>query len=238
MRKVGRRGARRNVLYDEGRWRTLREKRALAAKIIEMLRSVSPDAVVLGSVARGDVSESSDVDVAIPTKAHSYLVELAAEEAVVAVHKRMIVQATPVSSPRAYMFLDQVGLTVVSFPLTRITRSEEEFSRFGGCLTHAQIMREERVPGVDKRLMLIEPTATGHMESSLLGKEVEVARLLRVSLETVNERTRVLMRRDEVGRTGPVVKYELSREESFETALAGISRRNPILRRVLEERGA
>ena len=42
--------------------------------------------------------------------------------------------------------------------------------------------------GVDKRLMLIEPTEKGHVESSIIGKEEYVAKLLGISAETVLDR--------------------------------------------------
>jgi hypothetical protein len=237
MSKVRRRGAQKDIVYEQRRWEILRQKRGAALKLMDALYGLSSEIVVLGSVARGDVNENSDVDLAVLAQSPSYRIELALEKEGFTIHERLIVQATPMSSPRAYVFLDPVERTVVSFPMTRMTRSEAEFHRFGGCLTPAELAEGGRVPGVDKRLMLIEPTAKGHMESSVLGRESEVARVLSISVETVNERVRVLTRRDEVGRTGPVVRYRLSKDESFETVLADISRQNPMLRKTLEERG-
>jgi len=237
MSKVRQRGAQKDVVYDHRRWELLRQKRGVALKIMNALWGLPSEIVVLGSVARGDVNENSDVDLAVLAQSPSYRIELGLEKGGFTIHGRLIVQATPMSSPRAYVFLDPVERTVVSFPMTRMTRSEAEFHRFGGCLTPAELAEGGRVPGVDKRLMLIEPTAKGHMESSVLGRESEVARVLSISVETVNERVRVLTRRDEVGRTGPVVRYRLSKDESFETVLADISRQNPMLRKTLEERG-
>jgi len=237
MSKVREKGAQEEVVYEQGKWGILRQKRDVALKLTNALWGLSSEIVVLGSVARGDVNEESDVDVVVLAQLSSYRVELALEREGFAIHGRLIVQATPMSSPRAYVFLDPVERTVVSFPLTRMTKNESEFHKFGGCLTPAGLAKGDRAPGVDKRLMLIEPTARGHRESSILGRESEVAKVLSVSVEIVNERVRVLTRRDEVGRTGPVVRHGLSKDESFETALADISRQNPMLRKTLEERG-
>ena len=237
MSKVRRSGAQKDVVYEQRRWEILRQKRGVALKIMNALRGLPSEIVVLGSVARGDVNENSDVDLAVLAQSPSYRIELALEKEGFTIHGRLIVQATPMSSPRAYVFLDPVERTVVSFPMTRMTRNEGEFHKFGGSITPAGLAKGDRVPGVDKRLMLIEPTAKGHRESSVLGRESEVAKVLSISVEALNERVRVLTRRDEVGRTGPVVRHKLSRGESFETVLADISRRNPMLRRTLEERG-
>ncbi|MEM2545894.1 MAG: nucleotidyltransferase domain-containing protein, partial [Nitrososphaerota archaeon] len=57
----------RKVVYDERRWRILREKRGVAERILSVLHQVGiTDAFVYGSVARGDVDEDSDVDAFIP----------------------------------------------------------------------------------------------------------------------------------------------------------------------------
>jgi predicted nucleotidyltransferase len=237
MNSVRRSGAQKEVVYGQRRWETLRQKRGVAMKIMNALWKLPSEIVVLGSVARGDVDENSDVDLAVLAQSPSYRIELALEKEEFTIHGRLIVQATPMSSPRAYIFLDPIERTVVSFPMTRMTRNEGEFHKFGGSVTSAGLAKENRVPGVDKRLMLIEPTSKGHRESSVLGRESEVAKVLSISVETVNERIRVLTRRDEVGRTGPVVRHRLSKGESFETALADISRQNPMLRKTLEERG-
>ena len=237
MSKVRERGAAQLVKYDQKIWAILRRKRDRAMAIMNALRDVCLDAVATGSVARGDIREDSDVDIALPSPLPSYRVELSLERAGMAPQKRLIVQATPMSTPRAYIYLDPAELEIVSFPLAREMRSEKEFQRFGGCVGLTQLAKGERVPGVDKSLMLIEPTTEGHRESSILGRESEVAKLLSISVETVIERVRVLTRRDDLGRTGPVIRHELTVEESFEAAISELSRRNPMLRKVLAKRG-
>ena len=68
---------------------------------------------------------------------------------------------------------------------------------------------------MDKRLLLIEPTETGHTESGIAGREPEVARLLGIGRDSVDERVRVLSRRDSVGRTGVYLREDLEPGESF-----------------------
>ena len=100
------------------------------------------------------------------------------------------------------------------------------------------MLRDIRVPGVDKRLVLIEPTPEGHIEYSIIGREAEAARKIGVSVETVLERVRVLMRRDEIGRTGVFVKVELEPWDSIEEVAKRIARDNPLFRRALRERAS
>jgi len=91
-----------------------------------------------------------------------------------------------------------------------------------------------RVAGVDKRLMLIEPTLMGHVESTIVGHEEIVAHLLGISLETVLDRVHALVRRNEVGRTGVFIERELSPDETFEMVLKKLADQNPAVRRRLK----
>ena len=91
-----------------------------------------------------------------------------------------------------------------------------------------------RVPGIDKRLMLIEPTHAGHRESTIIGHEERVAKLLGISTDTVLNRVHTLLRRGEVGRTGVFIERELSDSETFEKALENLAGRNPAVRRRLK----
>ena len=187
-----------------------------------------------GSLARGDVRPTSDVDIFIPDPPASAIVELALELSGLRPVRRLLVQATPAYVPKAYIELDEQ--TSISFPLAKMRPIEREFYAFGGEIGLEGLRAGERVPGVDKRLMLIEPTERGHVESSILGREGEVARLLGISLEAVMDRVRALLRRDEVGRTGVFLKRELGPDESFEAVLADIAAKNPAVRRRLMER--
>lgn len=235
--KIARRIEYREVVYDENRWRILREKREIARRIMSTLQSMGIYSITHGSIARGDVDEKSDVDVFIPHPIPSYRVELALELAGFKPFKRFIVQATPHHTPKAYIALDEKELKMVSFPLAKLTQREYEFYKFGGMIDLEGVEKGIRVPGIDKRLILIEPTSKGHRESPIIGRESEAARIVGVSIDIVLERVRVLTRRDEVGRTGVFVYYELRDNESFEEAVAKLAKENPYLRRVLRERG-
>jgi predicted nucleotidyltransferase len=93
-----------------------------------------------------------------------------------------------------------------------------------------------RVPGVDKRLVMIEPTDTGHIEYGVVGYESSVAKKVGVSVSIANERVRVLKRRDEVGRTGVYKTYHLQDDETFETAAKKLADSDPALRRTIKRR--
>jgi predicted nucleotidyltransferase len=186
-----------------------------------------------GSIARGDVKLGSDVDVFIPEVQNSFQVEIALEKAQIPINTRLIVQATPNYAMKAQIEIDET--TTVSFPLMEMRRVEREFYRFGGEINLTQLKADVRVPGVDKRLMLIEPTEKGHAESSVLGREEFAAKILGVSAETVLDRVHALTKRDTVGRTGVFVKRELSPDETFELALKKLSDLNPAVRRRMQK---
>jgi predicted nucleotidyltransferase len=220
------------VTYSSQRWQQLAALRAKAVPVMAALESFHLQSVIHGSVARGDVKENSDVDVFIPEVQNSFLVETALEKAKIAVNSRLIVQATPTYAMKAHIEIDEC--TTVSFPLMEMRRVEREFYRFGGEVNLNQLKANLRVCGVDKRLMLIEPTEKGHVESSIVGKEEFVAGVLGVSAETVSDRVRALLKRDTVGRTGVFVKKELAPDETFELALKKLCEANAAVRRRLK----
>lgn len=213
FRSLGLLGGKR-VVYTEERWQFLRRKRSRALAIMTALvqRGLAP--VVHGSVARGDVRASSDVDVFIPRPVPSYLVEVALAEAGFSWQYREVVKATPLYVTKAYIHLDE--LTTVSFPLQKLSCTEREFYRFGGELDLEGLKKGRRVPGVTKQLVLIVPTEDGHEEYEVVGREHVVARVLGVSIATVQERVRVLTRRREVGRTGVFRKVVVPEGKSVE----------------------
>lgn len=219
------------VIYSEERWRLLREKRAMAIAIMRALGSSTIYSVVHGSVARGDVDEDSDVDVFVTNPVPPLLVELALERAGYKIKWKELVQATPSSTPKAYLYLDDKGLLVVSLPLGPLSKTEREFYKWGGEAALEDLERDKRVPGVDKRLMLIEPTPMGHRESPVVGREAHVAKILGISVETVLERVRVLTRRREHGRTGVFIKKVLDASTPIEEAVMRLSEENPFFRR-------
>ena len=221
----------REIIYDVERWSLLKSFRQKAMWIMEALEAFHLESVVHGSVARGDVNKKSDIDVFIPAQPSSFLVETALEKFGIPVNRRLVVQATPAYAMKAYIEIDEN--TSVSFPLMKMRRVEREFYRFGGEATLEDLRNNSRVCGVDKRLMLIEPTEKGHRESTIVGREEEVAKLLGISTETVLDRVHALLRRDKIGRTGVFIERELSDSETFEMVLKNLADQNPAVRRRL-----
>ncbi len=221
------------IYYEPWRWRLLEEKRSLAIKVMEVLQVQYKNLITHGSIARGDVSRDSDIDIVIVDPPNPSLVELILENNGFKVKWKEIIQATPTYTPKVYLYLDYEGLLVVSYPLARLGPREREFYKWGGECTLEDLRKGVRVPGVDKRLMLIEPTNWGHRESPVIGREGYAAKLLGISIETVIERVRVLTRRKEHGRTGVFLKVELNSEESVEETVIRIARENPLFRKRL-----
>jgi predicted nucleotidyltransferase len=217
------------VTYTNAHWVNLRLLRAKAQNIMAALEGCHLNATVHGSVARGDIYAQSDVDVFLAEVQNSFTIELALEKAKFPTNRRRIIQATPNYAMKAHIEIDEI--TTITFPLMPMRRVEREFYRYGGELTLAQLITDVRMTGVDKRLMLIEPTQTGHRESSILGKEETTAKILGISVETVLDRVRALTRRDIVGRTGVFIKKELQPDETFELAMKKLVEANPAVRR-------
>jgi predicted nucleotidyltransferase len=217
------------VIYSSAHWALLGELREKAMRIMTTLEKFRLRTLVHGSIARGDINNNSDVDVFIKDLPSSFLVETALERTGIPVSARLMVQATPNYAMKAYIEVD-AGASV-SFPLMRMRRVEREFYKFGGEVNLNQLKKSVRVVGVDKRLMLVEPTEKGHVESSIIGCEEFVAKRLGVSVETVLDRVHALLKRDEVGRTGVFVKKELASDETFEMALKKLADLNPAVRR-------
>jgi hypothetical protein len=221
------------VTYNSTRWQLLNELRSKAAEVMTALEAFHLASIAHGSIARGDVKEGSDVDVFIPEVQNSFLVETALEKAAIPINSRLIVQATPNYAMKAHIEVSEQ--ITVSFPLMQMRRVEREFYKFGGETNLNQLKTRVRVAGVDKRLMLIEPTVKGHVESSIIGREEFAAKTLGVSAETVLDRVHTLLKRDTVGRTGVFVKKELAPDETFELALKKLSDLNPAVRRRMKK---
>lgn len=224
----------REVVYDLHRWNTLEKLRVRAQQVMKALGFFHIRSVVHGSTARGDVTANSDIDIFIPTKTSSFLVETTLAKAEIIPIRRFVVQATPTYAMKAY--IEVKGNTCVSFPLMKMRRVEREFYKFGGEVTSKKLSDGLRVCGVDKRLMLIEPTERGHKESSIVGLEEQAAKRLGISLGTVSDRVTTLLRREKRGRTGLFIEKELATSEPFEMALKKLADENPAVRRRLKMR--
>ena len=222
------------VTYSSSRLFMLRELRAEAVKIMVALETFHLASITHGSIARGDVKKGSDIDIFIPEIQNSFLVETALEKASFLINARLIIQATPTYAMKAHIEISEQ--ITVSFPLMEMRRVEREFYCFGGEVNLDQLRADVRVAGVDKRLMLIEPTEAGHVESNIIGREESAAKILGVSVETVLDRVHALMKRDAAGRTGVFVKRQSTPDETFELALKKLADLNPAVRRRMKKR--
>jgi predicted nucleotidyltransferase len=217
------------VTYDEDRWKLLHRLRAEAAELMRPLATRHIASIAYGSVARGDVSPGSDVDIFVPRPPPPAIIEALAEQAGLTPAAREIVQATPTYAAKGYIYLDETHS--YSFPLVKLRSVELEFYGFAGSIGPEEAEKGTRVPGVDKRLMLIEPTDRGHTESPVTGREGAVAKRLGVGVTVVLDRVRTLRRRERVGRTGVYLKHLLGPKEDFGDAYQRLASRRPPLRR-------
>ncbi|UCC33426.1 MAG: DNA polymerase subunit beta [Candidatus Bathyarchaeota archaeon] len=231
-RKPLRRAERIEVVYEKKRWSLLAELRSKATQVMEVLDKSHLNSIVHGSVARGDISEMSDIDIFLPNPPSSFVIETTLQQGGLSIDRRLIVQATPLYAMKGHLEIDEQRS--VSFPLVELRPVGRGFYRFGGEASLQMLKENTRVAGVDKRLMLIEPTLEGHIESAIIDREEEVAGLLGISLNTVHDRVHALLRRDEVGRTGVFIERELSADETFEMVLKRLADQNPAVRRRLK----
>ncbi|MDH5266632.1 MAG: DNA polymerase subunit beta [Candidatus Bathyarchaeota archaeon] len=231
-KKPVRRAERVEVVYDKKHWSLLKELRSKAVQIMEILNQFHLHSIAHGSIARGDVSDKSDVDVFLPDPPSSFIIENTLRNAGVSVNRRIVLQATPLYAIKGYIEIDKQRC--ISFPLVKLRPVEKDFYKFGGEVSLSPLRKEMRVSGVDKRLMLIEPTPEGHIENTIVGREETVAGLLGISVSTVRDRVRALLRRDKIGRTGVFIERELLPNETFEMVLKKLADQNPAVRRRLK----
>ena len=221
------------ITYTDTQWAQLATLRQQAITLMATLEPIGVAPLIHGSISRGDVSESSDVDIYLSQVLPSFTVELALTQANYQIIHRELVHATPFHAIKAHIYLP--NNSVVTFPLTSPSPSELDFYRFGGSLGRKDLEEERRVPGVDKRLMLIEPTQTGHTSTPVVGNEELVAKRVGVNIKIVEERVKILMRRDTVGRTGVYLKRHLAPDETFEAVLKHVADRDPVVRRRVQK---
>ncbi len=228
----------REVHYDKKRWNILMEKRRKTLKILTDLKSCG---VILafahGSIARGDVDENSDVDIALLEPYPSGIIRYCLEKNGYNIYSISIVQATPRHTPKIYIYLNALEELCISNPLTHLDPIEIEYYRFSGMASLDDIAANIRVVGVDKRLIFIEPTDFGHREFPVIGNEGYVAKRLGISLNTVMDRVEALSKRVEEGHTGLFIKIILSDFEQLEFTIERLCVENSLFRRKVERYG-
>ena len=221
------------VIYEHSRWLLLNKLREKAIIILKELEKNRIKGYVIGSVARGDVTTDSDIDIFlldyVPTDLIKYIMEKSGLEIIYS----EIVQSTPTSAVRANLYVDEK--TSICVPLSRLSKLEEEFTKFAGRINLEKISLNKRVPGVNKNLLLVIPIEKGHIEYSIIGREPEVARVLNVSIDIVYEREKMLLRRNEEGRHGIFIRKEIPPNETPESVALKLARRIPSLRKKLSE---
>lgn len=225
----------REVVYDEERWRLLRNLREKALRLMRPLVDHGLNPIIYGSIARGDVKENSDIDIFIQYPISSAMIEFYLQEHGVKPVERLLIQATPSHVPKAYLIIDD--LTSISFPLCKMKPDEIGFYRLAGQLEYAELEADRRVPGMNKQLILIIPTPRGHEELPVEHSIEEAAKILEVDPATLRNRVRVLKRRAEFGRTGVYRKLEISWGKTFEEVFEELLARDPALRRRLRTVG-
>ncbi len=235
MGKVARYSEKREVVYDSLHWELLSLLRRRTLDIIGALDSEGIRSMVHGSVSRGDVNPNSDIDVFIPYVIPSFKVELALAKHGFQIYSRRIAQATPFHAPKGHIYLGVSEKRSVTFPLVPFRSLEFEFYKFGGMIDLKGLEADIRVPGCTKKLMLVEPTSIGHFESAILQREVEVAKIVGINVDIIEERIRILTRRDRIGRTGIFLSVSVQKDHTFEEVLKRLIDTNPIVRRRCKE---
>jgi predicted nucleotidyltransferase len=142
--------------------------------------------------------------------------------------------ATPADTLKLYIYLNE--LESLTIPLSKFDKKSKEFYDFGGKINLDQLTNNIRVPGIDKRLVLIQPTDEGYEEHSIIGNEHLVAKKLRVSIDLINERKRVLLKREKFGKTGVFLKRPIEINESTEDVLKKLANKKSIVRKKLISR--
>jgi len=221
-----------SLIYTEKDWAMLKSKREKALKILKIFENFKP--YIYGSIARGNVHEESDIDVIFLNQIPPFQIEMVLEKNGITNYYKEIIIATPRDSIRLYIHISE--LECITVPLTRLEKRNLQFYAFGGKIDLNQLKQDIRVPGIDKRLVLIKPTSMGHDEVSVIGNEHMAAKAVGINITTVNEREKVLLRREKHGRTGVFFKKQIDASESTEEALKKIANKNSIVRKKLYKR--
>jgi len=218
--------------YTDDHWDHFHQLRTIAQPVLKALQPYSP--LIHGSIARGDTTKKSDIDVIISHQVKEFQINLAMDSLNYTPSERWIVQATPLSAIKGVILFSISPELSVTFPLIPFYPREYEFYSFGGVLDTNSLKERinKRVPGVNKQLLFIEPTENGHKEYRVTSDNANIiAKILNISIDTVLERLRVLERRNEKGRTGIFKKRLVAPTEAFGEVLKKIAESDPASRR-------
>ncbi|MFX1514093.1 MAG: nucleotidyltransferase domain-containing protein [Promethearchaeota archaeon] len=224
------------VPVTESQKKILKEKRDRAREFLKIITRNQIPCYIYGSLARGDVIKTSDIDIIVPFPVSSMLLELSLEK--FQIESRSISQATPNHTPKAHInFPDE---TTVTFPLVPFRDREENFYHFAGTCTLEEIKANKFKPGVNKKLEIVKLIfrngIEGFLVAPIIGQESTVAKLLNIPLDVIQERIRVLSQRDKRGRTGVFLNRSVNDDEQFEKVLRTLKSENVSLRRYLQRR--
>ncbi|NHJ32953.1 MAG: hypothetical protein FK732_08825, partial [Asgard group archaeon] len=116
------------VKYTPEHWSLLEEIRKKAINVMAKLANHGIQSIIYGSITRGDISETSDIDLFIPYQISSFKIETALQQEGIQIFAKKIVQATPKHLVKAHIYLDEE--TCITFPLTSIREREFDFIHF------------------------------------------------------------------------------------------------------------
>ena len=219
------------IIYSKEDWALLEKKRHYAIILLELFTKEGLNPFVYGSVARGDVHEYSDIDIIFTQQIPTFQIELTLNKNGYNNYFREIIMATAKDSIKLYIHLSE--LESISLPLSKPNKKLIEFYDFSGKVNLKQLKSDVRVSGIDKRLVLIKPNSNGHEEFSIINNESIAANETGINIETINERKKVLLKREKYGRTGVFLKRPLEIHESTEAVLKMLANKSSIVRKKL-----
>ena len=219
------------VIYSNENWSVLKKKRQSASKLLEIFVKEGFHPCIYGSIARGNVHEYSDIDIIFLRRIPIFQIEFILDKNGYERYFREIIMATPKDSIKLYIHLSE--LECITIPISKPNKSVIEFYDFGGKIDLKQLKSNLRVAGIDKRLVLIKPNSSGHEELSIINNESIAAHEVDISIDIINERINVLLKREHHGRTGVYLKRPLEIHESTEEVLKKIANKNSIVRKKL-----
>ena len=222
------------VRFSENDLKILHEKRERSKFLLEMFVKEGLNPFTYGSIARGDVHKDSDIDIVIEQSISPFQIELILNKNGFNHYFREIIMATPTDTVKLYIYLSE--LESITIPLSKFDKRTKEFFNFGGKINLDQLQKNIRVPGIDKRLLLIHPITDGYEEYSVIGNEHIAAKQLNVSIDLINERKRVLLKREKYGKTGVFLKRPIDIYESTENVVKKLIKKNSIVRKKLISR--